>query len=199
MYTSRGIKKAESIAGYRLSEEARELLKKIVKLVMETEYFKPDTKNFLISKSRNYRNDEFRSICAKNKHTCRSRIFYDLAKLRAALGTNAMDIIIKQPRADLTIYKDIIQDLLMKYGEKRLIDGFTIKLPKVAAKVTSIPDEDYEILREIAKYGSKKGKMLMEFNMTPEIVGYLQYLDENKDKLSSKETERYNELSAWLK
>ena len=199
MYSEKGIKAIECIAGYRLSDKAQGVLKDLVILVMETEYFKPDTKEFLANKVKRILDSINSNYCAQNIRTSRSRIFYDFAKLRAAIGEDAMDIIIKQPKADLKRINEKIQEMLEKHHEKSLIEGFALKLPNSNCATTSLSDGDYEMLKEMSKYGSRKGKMLMEFNFTPEILGYIKYLETNKAQLEGIEKERYNELATWLK
>ena len=92
-YTKNGVQTADYIAGYGLFVEAKEILKELVTLVMETEYFKPDTKKFLSDKLRSYRNVVNCSGCAKNSHTSRSRINYDLSRLRGVLGEDSIFMI----------------------------------------------------------------------------------------------------------
>lgn len=199
MYTTKGIQTVEHLAGYGLSGEAKTILAELVKLIMETEYFKPDTKEFLSSKFRSYRNSTNSSGCAGNKHTSRSRINYDLLKLRVALGQDALDIIIKQREADLTRYKEKIQILLQKHRQKSLLEGFTIKFPKCDEPVHSLTDDEMISLIGLARMHSKKGIQEDEKRITANMVGYIKYLEQNQESLQGDELEYFQALSEWLK
>lgn len=199
MYTAEGIKTVEHVAGYGLSGEAKEILAELVKLIMETEYCKPDTKEFLSSKFRSYRNSANGSGCAGNKHTSRSRINYDLLKLRVALGQDAMDIIIKQKGADLTRYKEKIQSLLLKHKQKSLLEGFTIKLPGCNEPISSITGDEMMSLIGLARMHSRKGIQEDEKRITANMVGYIKYLEQNQESLQGEELECFQALSEWLK
>lgn len=199
MYTAEGIKTVEHVAGYGLSGEAKEILAELVKLIMETEYFKPDTKEFLSSKFRSYRNSTNNSGCAGNKHTSRSRINYDLLKLRAALRQDALDIIIRQKGADLSYYRDKIQSLLQKHRQKSLLEGFTIKLPEGNEIVSHITDDEMTALIGLARMHSGKGIKEDEKRITTNMVGYIKYLEQNQESLQGDELECFQTLSEWLK
>lgn len=193
------VKKVEAVAGYALSGQAQGLLVSLVRLCMATDYFKPDTKEYLSNKYRSIRTVIGVDGCASNKHTSRSRINYDLSKLRAVLGEDSLNVIVKQPNADLTNYISKVNELNKRYERKSLLDGFYIKTRSGEEMKTEVSEDDFNILMEIVKYGSKKGKMLMESNLTPEFIGYIKYLEQYEELLEDKEKERYNTLSAWLR
>jgi len=198
MYSGNGIKNVDSISGYRLSDEAKGVLKELAMLVMETDYFKPDTKAYLSSKFRTFRNSNITDGCATNKNTSRSRINYDLSKLRCQLGDDAMEIIIKQRNADLSRYKEKIKGLLDKYRNKSLLDGFTIKIPECNELVKDLPEDNILTLLGLARMHSKKGIKESEKYFTPEMVGYIRYLESNLSNLNEEEMEYYNALAEWL-
>lgn len=145
------VQAVSSISGYRLSERAKSLLIELVALVMNTEYFKLDTKIYLSSKYRTYRNVVNNDGCSSNNHTSRSRINYDLSKLRGVLGEDALDIIIKYSDADLTRYEEKIKALYQKYRNKSLLDGFTLRLPECNEIVTSLTDDEVINLLGLAR------------------------------------------------
>lgn len=199
MYTDAGVQSVEYLAGYGLSAEAKDVLKRLVLLVMETEYFKPDTKKFLSDKSKSYRNVVYSIGCASNSHTSRSRINYDLSRLRGILGEDALDIIIKQKGADLIRYKEKIQGLIVKHKQKSLLEGFTIKLPECSELVVSISENEILALIGLARIHSKKGMQEDEKRITASMVGYIKYLEQNQEHLQGDELECFQSLAEWLR
>lgn len=191
-------KNISSIGGYGLSADAKEILLDLYKLIMETTYIKQDTRSFLVNKYVTYRTRVYSSGCAVNKNTSRSRIFYDTSKLKRALGEDFFDVIIKNRNTDLSRYKFKIQELLIKYKNKSLLDGFAIKLPQCNQIITNISDDDVDKLSNFVQYGSKKAKEMFEKGMTEDFVGYLMYLEQNKEKLEGKDLMRYNKYIQWL-
>lgn len=196
MYKKGG--KIEHVSGYGLSEDASNILYELYQLIMETEYFKPDTREFLSSKYGTYRTQYNNEFCAKNKNTSRSRITYDLSKLKKVLGEDALDKIIKQRDYDLSTYKEKIHELLERNRNKSIIEGFTIKLPKYGKIYNSLSEDEKEMLFEIALTTSKKYKRDMEKLITEEMLGYILYLEQNKNNLTAKEFECYDGLKACL-
>lgn len=199
MNTKNGIQTVEHLAGYDLSEKAKEILKELVILVIQTEYFKPDTKKFLTDKFGSYRNVSYSNGCASNKHTSRSRINYDLSRLRGALGEDSLDIIIKQKGTDLTCYREKIQVLIQKHRQKSLLEGFTIKLPECNELVTSISVDEKLNLIGLARIHSKKGIQVDEKRITTSMVGYIKHLEQNQEHLQGDELEYFQALAEWLK
>lgn len=191
-------RKLEHISGYGLSEEASNILYELYQLIMETEYFKPDTKKFLSSKYGTYRTKYDDEFCAKNKNTSRSRITYDLSKLKKVLGEDALDIIIKQRDNDLSTYKEKIHELLERNRNKSIIEKFTIKLPEYGKIYNSLTEEETEILFHIVTTTSKTYKRAIEGLITEKMLGYILYLEQNKDKLTVEESECYGSLKACL-
>lgn len=199
MYTENGVQTVDYLAGYGLSQEAKETLIELVTLVMETEYFKPDTKNYLSNKLSSYRNVGYSSGCAINSHTSRSRINYDLSRLRGALGEDTLDIIIKQKGADFTRYREKIQTLIQKHRQKSLLEGFTIKLPQYNELVTAISEDEIMNLISLARIHSKKGMQEDEKRITANMVGYIKYLEQNQEHLQGDELEYFQALAEWLR
>lgn len=82
--------------------------------------------------------------------------------------------------------------------EKSLLKGFTIKLPDCRELVASLDEEEALELISLARVHSKKGKKADEKRLTSKMVGYIKYLEQNKDKLQGEELEHYGILSKWL-
>lgn len=190
--------KLEHISGYPLSEDASNILYELYQLIMETDYYKKDTIMFLINKYGTYRAQYDNEFCSKNKNTSRSRITYDLSKLKKLLGEDALDIIIKKQDTDLSRYKEIIHGLLEKHRNKSILDGFTINLPKYGEVNDSLTEDELNILMDIASSHSRNSKRLAEMRMTKRMLGYMQYLEKNKDSLTEGENNYYEDLKAWL-
>lgn len=192
------VKEVKSIAGYALSEQAQGLLVSLVKLCMLTDYFKPDTKEYLTNKYKTIRTVSGADGCASNKHTSRSRINYDLSKLRAVLGEDSLDVIVKQYDADLTSYISKINELLKKHEHKSLLDNLLIKYPKTNDICREIDNDSIFTLLRIARLQSKKGRLIDENELTSDMVAYVNYLENNKDSLRGDDLEVYQALCEWL-
>jgi hypothetical protein len=190
--------KISSVSGYGLTEEAKDILFELKELIMETDYFNPDTKAFLSSRYGSYRNFPNNDKCAVNKHTSRSRINYDLSKLKKVLGEDALDKIIKQRDNDLSTYKDKVHELLERHRNKSIIENFTIKLPEYGKVYDRLTEEESEILFHIVTTTSKKYKRTMEGLITEKMLGYILYLEQNNDKLTAEEFECYDSLKECL-
>ncbi len=198
MYKNETIISVESIAGYRQSEQAKEILIELIELVMQTDFTKPDTKEFLSNKYKTYRSISICNGCATNKHTSRSRISYDLSKLKGVIGEDAIKIILGSKDKDLSIYKDKIQQLLKKYKEKSLLDGFAIKIPQCNEMVTGLSEKDRWELARIISMSSKKSRARDEKNLTSDMIGYIKYLEGNKGSLQGDDLDMYQTLVEWL-
>lgn len=196
MYKKGG--KIEHVTGYGLSEEASNILYELYQLIMETDYFKTDTKKFLSNKYGTYRTQYNNEFCAKNKNTSRSRITYDLSKLKKVLGEDALDVIIKQRDNIISAYKEKIHELLERNRNKSLIENFSIKLPEYGEIYNSLTEEEVETLFHIVTTTSKTYKRTMEGLITEKMLGYILYLERNKDKLTAEELDYYDDLKVHL-
>lgn len=85
MYQNGHVSPALFVSGYGLNDGAQSVLMKLVELVMHTEYFKEDTKNYLSGKYLSFRSTVKDGCIEVNKSTRQSRIRYDLSKQKAAL------------------------------------------------------------------------------------------------------------------
>ena len=187
-----------SLLGNHISNETAELLKKIAHLMMETDFTREDTKQYLSSKISSYRQVHKVDGCSQNSSTTATRKLQDIDKLKKVLSEEFFDELIVNKSIDIERYTNKVQSLIDKQSKKSLLDGLYIKTPNCEGITTSINDEDFIILMEVIKYGSKKGKALLESNLTPELIGYIKYLEEYKDMLEGKELEQLEMLTAWL-
>jgi hypothetical protein len=88
--------------------------------------------------------------------------------------------------------------LLERNRNKSIIENFTIKLPEYGKIYDSLTDEETEILFHIVTTTSKTYKRTMEGLITEKMLGYILYLEQNKENLTAKEFECYDSLKACL-
>ena len=187
------------VMGYGIMrEDARTAARLLTELVMLTDYTKPDTKAFLFNSNASYRKIGSIDGTAANKNTARSRIQYDLLKLRSVLGEDALDVIIRNRNADLTGYINKISGLLDKCKGRPLADGVILKIKAADRAVNDISVDDYNLLHTIFFQYAKKQKAKVESLINTDMSGYLRYLHENRDCLSGVHMDRYKELEALV-
>ena len=199
-YRDGSIRIPKTAAGYTLSEYSKPIITDLMKLIFNTDFMRVDTRLYYGDKIKTYA-----SIvnavegCAKNLSTVRSRIWQDSGKLKKALGSDAMEIIIRG--SDLAIlerYGTIIKGLLQHNEGKTLISGFVFKVCEGDGVSNDLDDGAYQRLVEIAKVYSKLAVHTAKNSVTPEMVAYMEYLDQNKPRLGGIEKERFDELKSIL-
>lgn len=197
-YVRGGIVKQKYVTGYGLSEQAQEVCCLLVELAMETDYFADVTKTML-ENGYSYRRVA-ESIEGKNANTVKSKIYNDISKLKKKLGENAFDKIVKDRRADLSEYKNIIENLIEKNRKQSLLEGFAFKLPPcpMNLEVEQLSENDMITLRYFVTNYSKQSLQDIEKRFKPEYVAYIKYLEENEKQLDLCEKAVYRCMKAWL-
>ena len=169
------------------SEDQRRICAKIAHLVMDNNgFFKDDTKYWLSG------SEDF-SDRADNKHTKRSRINYDVnIKFSKLLGSNALNEICNGIE-DFTKYERPIDDLLKKYQSRSVFDKlvFKVRHEGIKAKKVVLDDEDIVKIAEIFTTYNKERIHSVGGQLTPEIIGYIKYLEKNGDKLEGTDKEMW--------
>lgn len=186
--------------GYAVSEEVRPVLVDLVKLVMLTDFTKPDTKEFLQRRYAGCRSIYVGEGCADNKHTSKSRITYDLMKLRRVLGEDFFTVAFQRGTLDVEQAGKKIRCLLSKVTGKSLLDGFAqgLHLPD-PGDPELIFDDDIEALLDIARTCSKKGLRSRWSYMSGNMVAYIKHLEETSiDDLDDSDRAVYEQLKRWL-
>jgi hypothetical protein len=194
MYRDGSIVDVNHAAGFSLNESVRELLKLIVNLVMDTPYFKKETKAVLMGNS--YRSSGDASI---NTNTIKSRVSYDFQKLSRVLGVGFFDTILRNQEMDLSSYTDKINELLGVSSKKSILDTLAIKLPKSSGKeIKSIETRDWKFIYSVIFGYSKQYIHQIEKKVTDEMVSYIEYLENHTDSLNAEQQEQYESLQKLM-
>jgi len=164
--------------GYELSDRKKEILKAVYDLVMKSNYLKPETRAFLEGKG-SYRHCNNVAGASKNENTSRSRIYYDLSKLKKLLGEQLGTAVLQATDDELKRVEERVHKVMEKHREKSLLDGFSIKLPEPEI-VEELTESEFKDLVAFIKLYSYKGIMRAEANISARQVGYLRYLEQSK-------------------
>jgi hypothetical protein len=190
-----------SIAGYgvRTGSEKAECLKLLTELTMLTDYFKADTKNYLANKYATFRNVGSINGTAKNPHTTRSGITYDLNKLKRSLGEDSLaNIVRSRDGAELSGYITKINSLLDKHRGKSLISGLSLRIKDTDGKVAELTEREYELLHTICFQFAKVRTANVEKIVGGRMASYMKYLDCNRNSLQGENLKRYEELKGII-
>ncbi len=189
------VTEVESLNGRRVPLEARPLLKRLVHLVMDTDYTKPDTKLYLV-KSYGMRLVGGEG-CASNRNSSRSRIQYDITKLKAALGADFFDRIVEG--GDLCREAEALAKLERKARGRSLLEGYLFPLPSPTGELEALDGEQLERLRRLTKlFGSARANYWRK-QFTPEMLNYLNYLNNHREQLSEENQATYDRLREYMK
>lgn len=188
------------LGGYGVDPDLQPVLADLVKLVMLTDFTKPDTKEYLQRRYAGCRSVYGGEGCADNKHTSKSRVTYDLMKLRRWLGEDFFTLAFQSHTLDVERAGRKIAALLSKATGKSLLDGFAqgLRLPDPGDH-ESVFDGDLEVLLEIVRTCSKKGLRSRWSCMTGDMVAYIKHLeDTSPDDLDDSDGAVYQQLKRWL-
>ena len=187
--------------GYAVSGAVRPVLVDLVKLVMLTDFTKPDTKEYLQQRYAGWRSIYVGEGCADNKHTSKSRVTYDLMKLRRVLGEDFFTVALQRGTLDVEQAGKNIRGLLSKATGKSLLDGFAqgLHLPAEPGDNELMFDGDKEVLLEIVRSCSKKGLRSRWSCLTSDMVAYIKFLENtSEDDMDDSDRAVYEQLKLWL-
>lgn len=182
--------------GYPVPLEARPILVRLVELVMLSEYTKQDTKEFLMSRHYGMRTFITTPGCSPNRNTSRSRVQYDLTKLKAALGPDFFSVVLEG--GDLTRQAEAVDGLVKKVRGRSLLEQYTFPLPSPTGEVTELDEQSTERLIKLTKYFSSAQQTRWSRQFTLEMVNYIAYLESHADDLIGNNQITYDKLKALL-
>lgn len=169
---------------YKLSQGSEKVLEELVYLVMKTRYFAQEEKDFLLGESFIQIQQKLEANGRKiNVNSLKSRIYYQINRLKKELGEDALEEICRTKSNDiLKHYYKKIKQLEKGVKSKSLLDNLLLKVPEVTGeRVTALEEEDAELLMHIVTYHSKAMLEIVQPYFTSEMASYLKYL-ESKDK-----------------
>ncbi len=177
----------------RSNPEVKTLIKLLVELIMQTDYFKPETKAVLQGVS--YRNSGDVSV---NKSTAASRVNYDFSRLTKILGEDFFENLNKQD-FDVSAYTSKITQLIAEYSKKSILDTVAIKLPKGSGReIKSIEMKDWNFMFALIKNYSKPYMHRIEKKVTEEMIDYIEFLENHPDSLNAEQQEHYESLQKLM-
>ena len=188
------------LGGYAVDEELKPILVDLVKLVMLTDYTKADTKEYLQQRYAGCRSVYQGEGCAVNKNTSKSRINYDLMKLRRVLGEDFFTLAFQDHALDVERAGQRIGGLLTRVTSRRLLDGFAsgLSMPELGDH-TQLNEAEKENMMEIVRTCSKRGLRSRWSCFTGDMVDYILHLERaTPDALDDEDREVYRQLKIWL-
>lgn len=179
------------IRGYIPTEDQQRICNKICHLLLDDNgLLWTDTKNEL-SGTRDFGEN------ALPKNTSLSRINYDINnKLYKILGAEMLDEICRK-REGFEKNEKKIDDLLKKYPNKSIFDklAFRVKHSGVKANRGGLSDMDKVNIVEMFDTYNRKKLQAIENSMTPEMIGYIKYLEKHNDKLDGEDQEIWETIN----
>lgn len=198
-YKDEKINIPNSVVGYPLTIEGKQIIIDLLTLAFKTEYFRHDTKIFLQNKYATYRTACLETGCADNAYTSRSRIQHDLTRLKTEVSSDFFDFVVREPDTQaIQRYSEKLQLLIAKHQIKPLREGFIFKVAESDTLAKELNELDYSLLQDIAFRYSRKGKAAAQSLVSAEMVGYMDYLDFHKEHLTDADKQRYEELKQLL-
>lgn len=178
------LKAGEYIYGYEITERVVPVLNTLVKLVVNTSYLKPETQAVLIG-NKSYRNCGTVEGAAENKNSSRSRVYYDICKLKRVLGNELIEGILKADDTTLNKINSELLSLIEKYDKNVLAKQFAIKTPQVSqGEYHELSENEWKELYCFMKYYSKKTMAKMEERISVKQITYLNYLECHEEELT---------------
>lgn len=176
------------IGNFKVHPKSVPAWRELIKLAMETGYFKRDVKKYLQGQSvENISNDRM-----EKKATTKSRINYQLGRLKQELGEDAMlELLESSDEIVISRHKKKIHELLKEYEKKSLLDNIMIRIPTYDGReVKSLEEDVLESMYYIIGIYAKKIVRGIEGEFTADMVAYVHYLEEqNKEEELTEEEE----------
>ena len=182
--------------GCPVPPEARPILVDLVTLTMLTEFTKADTKEYLASRHRGIRTFTRTPGCSANRNTSRSRVQYDLSKLKSELGLDFFNIVFQG--GDLTRQAEAVTRLMKKARGHSLLERFIIPLPSPTGEAPELTDQSREKLIQLTKCFSSARVTYWSHRFTVEMVNYITYLENHQSELSDSDQETFDTLRRLL-
>lgn len=196
-YQDGTVKEVERLAGgYAIPPEARPILAQLVRVVMLSDYTKPDTKEYL-STPRGMRTIYHGKGVASNPHTSRSRIQYDLTKLKTALTISFFDRLMEG--GDLTEQAEAVERLERKARGRSLLEGYQFDLPSPTGELEAIDRDTLNKLMTLTRAFGSARVAYDRSKFTPDMINFLNYLENHREQLSQENQATYQYLRRYMK
>lgn len=180
----------------KLSSTRVEVLRKIVQLVMLTDYTDEYTKYYLSHPTYTYSRVadvvNIKTGKAFSEAKVRSKIWYIVQKISQLLGEDSINNIIYYGAEDMTPYNEIL-DKELAVLSTNILTNFVI--PLRSEKICKELDEDsFNELLDIIRPYSKSYVGLIQRSIEGEMLQYFNYLISQSQLLTGKDEERYKRI-----
>lgn len=187
------------VYGNMLTEENIVVLSALYKLVMQTDYLWTESRMWLAG-MRTYRviNETVEQKEKVKPSTARSRIYYDVVKLKKLLGPGLVMEVFNADPERLEEIHTVIKKKLEKYDTNSLIKQLAIKVPEPAGECAEITEREWDELLFICKHYARKRVEFIESKTTPRHMSYLVYLQEHEADLPERQKEKLEQIKKYL-
>ena len=190
-----GLEVGEFICGYEITETNIVVLQDLVKLLLKTSFIWDETKDWLRG-LRSYRVLSVQTTEKINDSTVRSRIYYDINKIKRLIGTGLAVDIFQADTEKLAELHTAIKQKIKKFDENSISKLFGIAVPE-SAVVSYLSESQKKELLLVCKHYSKNRIQGVESRIKPHI-GYLRYLMENEASLTEEQQAELEQIKQYL-
>jgi len=185
---------------HELSKDRVELLRKIVRLLVMTDFSSEPTKLYLANPTYTYKHvaDIISEKGIKiNANQAKGKVWYDIRKLTGTIGDDAIDNILMYRHSDITMYENAINSKLSSLSDN-ILDNFALDL-STNLQVDKLSDYDFDDMVKLISPYSKRYRDLVARSVTDEMKEYLSFLIGNNASLNGIDLDRYNKLKELTK
>lgn len=182
-----------------LSEDRIEVLRKIVRLIMFTEYTDEYTKLYLSNPTLSYK--EVANILGSDETTLgekltdnqvKGKVWHKIDKLKNAFGAESIMRITMYRNNDISQIVEKVNSLLLE-NSIGIQSNFDLELSSNMFN-GNLSDKEFNEMVELIYPYSRKTIELVQRAITNNMKDYMNYLEANRDSLTTEELERYNIL-----
>ena len=176
------------------------VLKKIVKLVMTTNFVDDYTKLYLSNKNYSYQvvTDMLNEKTGLNLsvNQVKGKIWHNVRKVSNLLGAESLKLIIHYRDNDISIFEEILDRELLKY-RKKIQGGILIDIQSKEFR-SDLSDTEFEDFVSIIKPYTTQGIKETKSKLSEEMLQYVNHLIINAESLDGEDLKRYNLLLSMV-
>lgn len=181
---------------YKYDGQHLDVMRRLVKILMQTDYMNDITKKYLSSTKSTYRSvSEELDI---NFNTAKSSVWYYMKKVGNDISkSNIFELMYKPKNSVVAIEKQVVQVEMVLYDKEEIWEHLIIKVdkPKINAVIS---DVDFNTLISTLRPYSKKAVRDNLSELTDDMKGYFWYLMEYDGMLEGKDAENMEVLKEML-
>lgn len=166
-----------------LPDEVIQFIYRFVDLLLNTAMLSRETRAYITDEYITYN-----GVCTKlkeetgkefNHHTVQTKIWYDKRKIVTFFGENVLtNLIDLEDTSELTRYNKAIDDAYKEYGQSKLWNNLTIKIPETTEYEENVEVSEEDLVEFLATIGpyNKKHVRFIESSLDKDVVGYCKRL-----------------------